>query len=186
MPFLKITLLYPLLAILLNYNMALWYVQEHLPRHYQVKAAFLYNFTQFVEWPDNSFPSDTTALVIGLVGEDPFGSFLEEVIQGEEIKGHPLSIRRFEQDDEIRDCHILFINLLDDAKLTKVLDSLKGQSVLTVGDAPGFLEKGGMIRFIAVDNKIQFQINPDASNSAELKISSKLLRLAQIVTLQNP
>lgn len=175
-----------ILAVLLISNTAIpLYAQRQPHQNYQIKAVYLYNFTQFVEWPDTVLPKGDAPLVIGIVGEDPFGSYLDEVVQGEEINGHPLHIRRFGHQEEIKDCHILFINLPDSAKTENILASLKGQSVLTVSDVPYFLEKGGMIKFIAVDKKIQFQINPDASNSADLKISSKLLRLAEIVTPSN-
>jgi len=175
-----------ILVLLFTNNLAVpLYAQRQPHLNYQIKAVYLYNFTQFVEWPETVLPADNAPLVIGVVGEDPFGGYLDEVVQGEEINGHPLSIRRFSQTEEIQGCHILFINLPDAAKIENTLDRIKGQSVLTVSDHHEFLEKGGMIKFISVANKIQFQINPDASNSAELKISSKLLRLAEIVTLSN-
>ena len=150
-------------------------------RQYQVKAAFLYNFTQFVEWPARAFPEDGAPIVIGVLGEDPFGSYLDELVAGEEMNGHQLIVRRFNQNDEIMNCHVLFINKIGKDKTAQILERIKGQSILTVSDVPGFLQRGGIIRFTTVDNKIKFQINQEASKSAELTISSKLLQLAEIV-----
>lgn len=157
-------------------------VQEYPARHYQIKAAYLYNFTQFVEWPDSVFLAADVPLVIGVVGEDPFGSYLDGIVTGELVNGHPLSIQRFKPGEEIKDCHILFINFPDIDQAVEIIARAKGQSILTVSDMPGFLEIGGMIQFIASNQRIRFQINPEASESARLKISSKLLRLAEIVT----
>lgn len=150
-------------------------------RQYQVKAAFLYNFTQFVEWPARAFSEDRSPIVIGVMGDDTLGSYLEELVTGEEINGHPLEIHRFDPNEEVVICHILFINVMSKYKLKEVLQKTKGESILTVSDMPEFIQKGGMIRFNLVNNKLRFQINPMASDSAELKISSKLLQLAEIV-----
>src|SRR5690606_17137040 len=157
--------------------------KQRLPeKQYQVKAAFLYNFTQFVEWPDSAFSEANAPLIIGVVGEDHFGSYLEEVVAGEQMNGHPLIVKRFNDDEEITTCHILFVSVKSKNNSEKIIERTKGKSILTVSDIPTFLQNGGMIRFISVNNKIQFQINPGASISADLKISSKLLRLAEIVT----
>ena len=161
------------------------FAQRHPPRHYQVKAVFLYNFTQFVEWPPAAFPDSDAPLVVGILGEDPFGPYLEKVIEGEQINGHPLAIRRFEPGEEIKDCHVLFVNLPHSSQIAETLKKLQGQNILTVSDQADFLEVGGMIKFVSVNNKIQFQINADVASSADLKISSKLLRVAEIVTLRN-
>ncbi len=156
-------------------------VQEHPARHYQIKAAYLYNFSQFVEWPDSTFIGSDTPLVIGVVGEDPFGSYLDGIVAGEVVAGHPMSVRRFDLGEEIEDCHILYINVSEVTHAAKIIQNTEGKGILTVSDMPEFLETGGMIQFIAANKKIRFQINPEASESAGLKISSKLLRLAEIV-----
>ena len=148
---------------------------------YQVKAVFLFNFTQFVEWPAKAFPEEETPLVIGVLGEDPFGSYLDETGEGEKVKGHPLVVRRFYSAEDARSCHILFINGATTEKLKQVLADLKGQSVLTVSDATDFARQGGMVRFFTENNKIRIRINLEATKAANLTISSKLLRLAEIV-----
>jgi len=148
---------------------------------YQVKAVFLFNFTQFVEWPASAFPDRQAPFVIGVLGEDPFGLYLDETVKGETVNGHPLVVRRFVSAEEAKACHILFINGDKGDRLKQVLTDLKGRSVLTVSDAADFARQGGMIRFITESNKIRIRINLEATKDADLTISSKLLRLAEIV-----
>ncbi len=150
-------------------------------KEYQVKAVFLFNFSQFVEWPTNAFPEPQTPLVIGVLGEDPFGSYLEEAVRGEVVNQHPLVIKHYRRAEDIKDCHILFISQSETSRLGRIFESLKGRSILTVGDAEGFVQQGGMIRFITDKNKIRLRINPEAAKAASLTISSKLLRPAEIV-----
>ena len=152
---------------------------------YQVKAAFLFNFTQFVEWPVNALPETKTHLVIGILGGNPFGTYLEEIVSGEQANGHPLVVQEYKIAEEIKTCHILFINLTEKNKLEQAITSLKGRSILTVSDGNNFIKQGGMVRFITKNNKIQIQINPEAAKEADLIISSKLLRLAEIVSQNN-
>jgi hypothetical protein len=154
--------------------------QLETSREYQLKAAFLYNFTQFVEWPEGSLP-ENTPFVIGILGNDPFGNYLDELVNGESVNGHPLIVQRFASIDEIKTCHILFINVSDKGKLQEILKSLKSQNVLTVGDATHFSRNGGIVRFYTEDNKTRIHINLEAAKQAELTISTKLLRLAGIV-----
>ena len=149
-------------------------------RGYQVKAVFLFNFSQFVEWPANAFTSAQAPIVIGILGDDPFGSFLDETVSGEKVNGHPLLVQRYNNVKEIKSCHILFINLAETNMTENVLANLKGRNILTVSDAGEFLQQGGMIRFFVKSNKIQLQINLDAARAGNLVISSKLLRLAEI------
>jgi hypothetical protein len=119
--------------------------------------------------------------VIGVFGKDPFGSYLEETVRGETINGHPFVVRRFKNVREIEECHILFINPAKADQLKQVMDSLKTRKVLTVGDVPTFSKEGGMVGFFTENNKIRIRINIEAVKNAELVISSKLLRVAEIV-----
>ena len=150
-------------------------------REYQVKAVFIFNFTQFVEWPANVFSGSNAPLVIGILGQDPFGSYIDQTVAGEKVKDHPLVVQRYRTIEEVKECHILFIDRTEAANMKHIVTSLKGKSILTVSDAANFIGQGGMIRFITESNKIQFQINPEAAKAANLTISSKLLRLAEIV-----
>ena len=150
-------------------------------REYQIKAAFLFNFTQFVEWPDHCFANPESRAVIGVLGKDPFGNFLEETIVGETIKKHPLVIQHYTNIDEITNCQILFINVSDKNQLRLINEKLKGKNILTVSDVNNFTKVGGMVRLYINDDKINIQINLEAAKAENLVISSKLLKLAEIV-----
>jgi hypothetical protein len=149
---------------------------------YQVKAVFLFNFAQFVEWPPDAFPDSAAPLVIGVLGEDPFGSYLDEAVRGEIVQARPLAVRRYRRVQEITDCHILFIHRREVDDLDDILEALKGRGILTVSDADGFASRGGMIRFVTDRNRIRLRINLEAARDADLTLSSKLLRPATIVT----
>jgi hypothetical protein len=155
--------------------------QPAATKEYQIKAVFLFNFSQFVEWPTNAFPEAQTPLVIGVLGENPFGTYLEETVRGEAVNKHPLVIQHYRRPEEIKTCHILFVSQSEAGQLNQVFESLKGRNILTVGDAESFAQQGGMIRFITEKNKIHLRINLAAAKAADLTISSKLLRPAEIV-----
>ncbi len=180
----KISLKYYIISLLLVCGMFSISMQSPVTREYQVKAVFLFNFSQFVEWPAASFSSDHTPLIIGVLGENPFGSFLEETVSGEKANGHPLVVQYYKNIADVKECHILYVNPAETNKLDQIVGSLKGKNILTVSDANGFLQKGGMIRFFTRNKKTQLQINLDAAKAARLVISSKLLRLAEIVTVK--
>jgi hypothetical protein len=152
------------------------------PTPTQVEAVFLFNFSQFVEWPPQSFREAGSPLVIGVLGSDPFGTTLDQVVQGESVNGRVLAVQRFRRIEEVTDCQILFISRSEQDRLPQILQHLKGRSILTVSDMEEFAVHGGMIRFVIVENKIRLRINVGAVRAAGLTISSKLLRPAQIVT----
>ena len=147
---------------------------------YQLKAVFLFNFTQFIEWPANSFSFAQAPMVIGILGNDPFGSYLKETVSEEKSFGHQLLIQHYSNIEEVGACQVLFVNLAETKKTEQVITKLKGRNILTVSDSPDFLRLGGMIRFITKDNKIKLQINLGATDTANLVVSSKLLRLMEI------
>jgi len=149
---------------------------------YQVKAAFLFNFTQFIDWPAQTFSSPEAPFVIGVLGQDPFGYYLEEIAEGEQIDGHPLTVKRFNNVEAAKGCQLLFINPAKGEKLSDVLHNLKETNVLTVGEASNFAEQGGMIGFLTENRKVRIQINLQAAQRADLTVSSKLLRVAEIVS----
>jgi hypothetical protein len=148
---------------------------------YQVKAAYLFNFLKFVEWPEESFADPLAPLVIGVVGEDPFGSALPQVVTGKTVQGRDLVIRIYHAGEDLRGAHILFISASERKRLPTILSSLRGSSVLTVADTSGFLDSGGMIQFLNENGRVRFAINVDATGRARLKMSSKLLTLAKVV-----
>jgi hypothetical protein len=146
---------------------------------YDVKAAFLYNFTKFVEWPASTLPDDTLRLCV--LGEDPFGKTLQTVA-GEEVAGRKLIVLSTEKLSDPTGCQVLFISRSERERMPQILSSLRGVPVLTVGDTRGFLEQGGIINFTFEGSKVRFEINQESAERAGIKISSKLLRLATRVT----
>jgi len=168
------------IAILLLFGYLPLQAQSTPPLEYQLKAVFLFNFTQFVDWPSTAFDTDQSPLVIGILGENPFGSYLEETVTGEKINKHAVVVRYYQNAEDAKNCQLLFINLPDTKKRKQAIEALKGKNILTVSDATGFSTEGGMIRFFTRNNKINLQINIEASKASELVFSSKLLRLADI------
>ncbi len=150
-------------------------------REYQVKAVFLFNFSQFVEWPATAFPDAQAPFVIGVLGEDPFGAYLDETVLGEKAAGHSVVVRRFRRVEDVDTCHILFVARSESGRLTQILAGLRGRSVLTVGDMDSFTEHGGIIRFITENSRVRMRINLEAAKAVKLTISSKVLRPAEIV-----
>jgi len=148
---------------------------------YQVKAAYLYNFGQFVEWPLQAYDSPSAPFVIGIVGEDPFGLILDEVIVGESLGGHKLVVKRFKTAADISACNILFIGRSEAAHLDETLKALQGRSVLTVTDITGAESQGAIISLVNENNRIRMRINLAAARASHLVISSKLLRPAEVV-----
>jgi len=148
---------------------------------YLIKAAFLLNFAKFVEWPADSFKDNLTPTNLCILGKDPFGPALD-TIKDKTVKGRPLKIRRANKVNDIGGCHILFISPSEKENLKQILSVLRNSSTLTVSEIEGFAQMGGIINFILADKKVLFEINPDAAQHSRLRISSQLLKLAEIVT----
>jgi YfiR/HmsC-like len=151
---------------------------------YQVKAAFLYNFGKFVEWPTNDFASTNAPLIIGVYGKNPFGNYLAEVVHGRTIDGHPVVARQVSI-NTLKSCHILFIARSEQKNLSAIRRTLDGAGVLTVTENLDLLESGVMINFILQDDRIRFEINNTAAEKVGLKLSSKLLMLATKTTMRH-
>jgi hypothetical protein len=145
---------------------------------YQIKAAFLYNFALFVEWPPDAAPPGTPFL-IGIFGEDPFGADVGEAMKDETVNGRPIVIKHFSRVEDLEFSHILFIRAAERARLRSILDAVHRWSALTVGETERFTEQGGMVNFTLKGNRVRFEINREATARAGLKISSKLLNLAE-------
>ena len=154
--------------------------QKPITREYQVKAAFLYNFTQFISWSPQAFSSATSPFVIGIVGEDPFGSYLDETVAGEKVDGHPIIVQRYKAGEKIGECQLLFFATGSAKENTEIINTLKDNKRLTVSDNREFMQQGGIIGLVTINNKVKIQVNLEAAQSADLTISSKLLRLAEI------
>ena len=151
------------------------------PTRHQVQAAFLFNFAKFVTWPDDAFQRSGDSLIIGILGEDPFGAVLKEVVRDKTILGKKLVVKRFVSIQDAIHSHILFLSSSEESNLPHILRVLEKITVLTVSDMDEFAERGGMIAFTVDDQKVRFNINVDAVERAGLKMGSQLLKLARIV-----
>ena len=153
--------------------------RDPLPE-YPVKAAFLYHFLEFVEWPRAS-PLPPARVTIGVLGRDPFGEVLDKAILKKIVQGRTLTIRRFASIDDLEACEILFISTSEMKQLPQILERLQGAAVLTVGEADRFARRGGMIGFVLEDDRVRLEVNRAAADKAGLQISSKLLAVARVV-----
>jgi hypothetical protein len=153
--------------------------QTAISREYEVKAVFLFNFAQFVDWPPEAAASPLAPLIIGVLGDDPFDGYLDDTVRGEKLNNRPFVVQRYSRVEDIDGCQVLFIGQTTPSQLGHIMAALRGRSILTVGDTEGFAEDGGIIRFVTEHNRIRFRINVDAAEAAHLVISSKLLRLAE-------
>jgi hypothetical protein len=155
--------------------------QEPLISEYQVKAAYLYNFAKFVEWPPDSFASVPPNFQICIIGADPFGEELRNLTRDKAVNGHTFQVRAVVDAQQAKSCQILFIASSEQKQSKRILTALTGTSVLTVGESDGFAEQGGMINFFLQDGRVRFEVNPKAAEQARLKVSSKLLSVAKVM-----
>ncbi len=167
-------------------------------REYQIKAAFLYNFIKFVEWPKEKVADANEPMIIGIIGQDPFQNAFEP-LETKDAKNKKVVIKRFKSWEElkksgekdksslerqvkaIQKCHLLFICPSEEKNLKEVLNLVKGHSILTVGETKGFLEAGGIINFVMEEKKVRFEINVTTAKKSKLEVRSQLLRLAKKV-----
>jgi len=148
----------------------------------QVKAAFLINFPKYVDWPSNAFAQADSPIVVAVFGEPSLQNDLQKMIKGKVIMGHPLVFKRVATEEECAGGYqILFIDATAAQRIPGILDKLDGASVLTVGDSENFLDSGGVIKLVKRDRKIRIEVNLTAANRAHLKLSSKLLGVADVV-----
>jgi hypothetical protein len=151
------------------------------PREYDVKAAFLFNFAKFVEWPSQAFADPSALLVIGVLGDDPFGDVLPQIARGQTAQGRRIEVRRFTENEDYSKCHVLFVSRSVAGQSENILRRLKGRPVLTVGDHEDFVRQGGVVGFAMADKTVRFDINVKAAEAVELKLNSKLLAVARSV-----
>ena len=156
------------------------FAQGKPPLEYQVKAAFLFNFTRFIHWPSTAYVSPDAPFIIGIAGNDPFGTYLDDLVNGEQTDGHRIIVRRYADGQDLNGCQLLFINLNDQAKEKAILAQASRQNTLTVSDADDFITAGGMLQFYKEDNKIKMEIKLGAVKAAQIDVSSKLLQVAKI------
>ncbi|HTD67267.1 MAG TPA: YfiR family protein [Candidatus Limnocylindria bacterium] len=150
-------------------------------KEHELKAAFLYNFTKFVEWPTNSFADTNTPLVIAVAGPSPCAAALEPLARDRKVNGRSFIIKTVKKPEEAAGAHLLFVPASENARLKDWLAWSAGQSVLTVGESEEFAQQGGMIVFLVEGEKIRFEINMAQADAARLKVSAQLQKLAKTV-----
>ena len=148
---------------------------------YLIKAGFIYNFANLVQWPANAFTQPDSPIVIGILGEDPFGTVLDRVLAGKKVNGRIFLVKRLKSFPDLKECHIVFVSSSEMAHLAEAIHLVKGMPILTIGEIPGFARRGGIINLVLEDNKVHFEVNVEAAKEADLNISSRLLALARIV-----
>jgi hypothetical protein len=151
------------------------------PSEYQIKAAILFNIVKFIDWPTSSFASPHSPFSICILGQDPFGNTLDDALAGKAIAERSLKVERLKDKTEARHCQMVFISSSESRNYSDIIDSLRGASILLVGETDGFATSGGIIEFAVAEEHVRFAINPDAAERAGLQVSSKLLALAKIV-----
>jgi hypothetical protein len=149
-------------------------------REYEIKAAYLYNFINYIDWPENAFPAPGGTITVGVVGQSSFAAALE-VLNGKQVKGRTVALKQITDIKDLDQCQIVFINSSEKDRLPELLGKLKDSRTLTVSEIDGFAQQGGIINFISEHNKVRFEINPDAAHRLGLNISSELLKLAKVV-----
>ena len=144
---------------------------------YQIKAAYLYNFIKFIDWPEESFPAVQSPVYIGILGENPFGSDINK-LESKNVQRHPIRLRFGKDPEDLRGCHLIYISPSEWENIDRILQAIPRNGTLTVSGAPQFNDAGGVIRFVEKDNRIKFAINLQVAREANLRISSRLLQLA--------
>ena len=144
---------------------------------YKVEAAFLRNFAHYVSWPYNAFSNSDSAWCIGILGPDPFGDILETTLAGRSEQGRSFKVYRASKPNDLPQCQIVFVSYSESAKRRAVLAELKNKPVLTVGDAPGFLQEGGIIHF-RIEDRVKMGINLDQARAVSLTIQTKMLEVS--------
>ena len=157
------------------------YPQIQKEIEHKLKAAYLFHFLQFAEWPDSVFENEKSPIILAVLGKDPFGKILDETVMSEKIGDHPIIIKRFQSFNQLDFCHVLYIGSSEKYTFRNILKHIGESPVLTISDIDGFSEQGGNISFYLEENKVRFAINMQTLKQADLKVSSKLLRLAKII-----
>lgn len=147
---------------------------------YNVKAAFLYSFGRYVEWPKDAFEERSGDFILGVCGEDLFGEVLDRIAQSKTIRGRKIIIHKMATIEELQPCHILFVSRsIPPEQQNLIINKIRGKSSLLVGEVPGFSERGGGINFYLEGGTVRFEINVDAIRQEKLMLDAKLLNLGK-------
>jgi hypothetical protein len=149
-------------------------------KEYQLKAAFLYNFAQYIDWPSDTFTSSEQPLRIGILGNDPFGQILDDMVRGEVIKKHRLLIQRSHKVEDLSSSQILFVSVSEETRMPEILKQLANTPIVTVSESDVFCRLGGVIQFVIEGNRVRFVINQGSAEEHRLKMSSQLLSVGRI------
>ena len=172
--------LFATFALLLLLPMRIAGAAPHPDKEYALKAVFLYNFCRFIDWPPRAFGSPDEPMVIGVIGDNPFGGLIEDTVKGEALRGRRISVEYYRRTSDISRCHVLFVGASEMSRVDEIIAAVAGRSVVTVGETEAFLDRGGMIALTADQNRVRLRINPVALRAENLAASSKLLRVAEI------
>lgn len=160
--------------------------EAEISKEYQVKAVFLFNLLQFTEWPSLSVGDQSVPIRIGVLGQNPFGSALEETVRGETARGHKLLVQYAPRLSELRDCQLLFISASEKERLPVLLAELGNAAILTVSEIPDFARRGGIVRLYSDGRKVRFEVNLQAAQIRGLRLDAQLLSLAKIISVPVP
>lgn len=169
-----------LAAVVLACVPATAWTEAAASKEFQIKAAFLFNFTQFVEWPAGAFADGDAPIRIGILGDDPFGTALDDTIRDEKVQNRRLAVKRARRIGDLADCQLVYISESEKEHLRLILAETTNRAVLTVSDIEGFAGQGGAIRFYLAGKKVRFEINPGVAQQHSLKVSAQLLNLGKI------
>lgn len=176
----SLAILWLTLSLLLGAAAGLARASE-ISKESQIKAAFVYNFLKFVEWPADKLTNNDSALTIGVLGKGPITSELQKAVKDRRINGRELVVKTVETAEAARGLHLLFVTASEDNRLDSLLAQTADASVLTVGESEQFAKRGGIITFVLEGDKLRFEINIDAAEAANLKISAQFQKLAKTV-----
>jgi hypothetical protein len=154
---------------------------EVQPPEYRIKAAFLYKFGGYIEWPERAFARADSPIAIGVMGADALADELAEIVAGRNVNGRPVSVRKLRAGDSIAGLHVLFIGRSDSGRLPEILAAAKGRPLLTVTESEQALDLGSVINFVVVDDKVRFDVALVPAEQGSLKISARLLAVARKV-----
>jgi hypothetical protein len=174
------------MSLRITFGIALWALfpagtRAQVIDEYRVKAAFIYNFAKFVEWPQQTFKTPADPIVICLLGQNPFGAALVDAVTGKAVEGRTFQVRQLNADQGAGGCQIVFVGASERKRVRAFLAEIKNGGVLTIGETDDFTSQGGMINFKIEAGRVRLQVSMDAADEARLRISSKLLSLAEIV-----
>jgi hypothetical protein len=170
-----------MIFLILSLGVGISFANAQKPTDDQVKAAFVYNFAKFTEWPSDVMKGPDTPFVIGVFGDDNFYKTLKVAAEGKSVQGKPISVMRIDRIEDGQKCHMIYIGSSQEENLSYILKEMKNFHVLTVGDMSGFAKRGCMINFTRERDYIRFEINVNAAERSGIKMSSNLLKLAKIV-----